>query len=184
MKKIIAVVSFLSMVSPLVGCGANNNEEVISLYSDSSRLYIDSLDEKGSAPLKTYHHKKFGEIPYVRLDEYCDSFPLTSIKSKKDYVIENGKFIVSSNPFGSYMFDAKKDIVTTSKDVLYFYKDKRNVNNLVPYDVYYAKNFERFVKGSELSRFISQGRERTYNCKNIILISFMKTVFITLLSRF
>ena len=153
------------MVSPLVGCGAKNNEEVISLYSDSSRLYIDSLDEKGSAPLKTYHHKKFGEIPYVRLDEYCDSFPLTSIKSKKDYVIENGKFIVSSNPFGSYMFDAKKDIVTTSKDVLYFYKDKRNVNNLVPYDVYYAKNFERFVKGSELSRFISQGRERTYNCK-------------------
>ena len=166
MQKIYRVVPLLFIVSSVLGCNpTTSKEEVISLYLDSSRLYIDSLDEKGSCPLKTYHHKYFGEIPYVSLDEYCDSFPTTSIKSKKDYVIEDGKFIVSSNPFGSFMFDAEKDLVTTSKDVMYFFNEKKCVNYMLPYDIYRANDFERFTKGSPLSHYLSYGKERTYDCK-------------------
>lgn len=165
MKKIYVIASLLCIVSSVSGCNSNSKEEVISLYSDTSRLYIDTLDEKGSPLLKTYHHKKFGEVPYVRLDEYCDSFPSTSILTPKDYAIKDDKFIVSGNPFGSFIFDAKKDLVTSSSDVLFFFKDKRDMNNIVPYDIYRSKNHERFIKGSPLSHFISPGKERVYNCK-------------------
>ena len=166
MKLTLKIIPIFILVSPLVGCNSPvQPEEVISLFSETSRMYIDSLDEKGSAPLKTYHHKKFGEIPYVRLDEYCDTFPKTSIKTSKLYEIIDEKFIVSCNPLGSYSFDASKDIVKTSKDVLYFFKDKRNVNNLIPYDVYTANDFERFTKGSPLTQYLTYGEERTYDCK-------------------
>ena len=165
MKSLYKLIPIILMVSPLVGCNSPIKEEVISLYSDTSRLYIDSLDEKGSAPLKTYHHKRFGEIPYVRIDEYCDSFPKTTIKGNREYEIVGNQFIVSCNPLGSFSFDASKDIVKTSKDVLYFFKDNRNINNMIPYDIYTSSDFERFTKGSNLTNYISYGEERTYDCK-------------------
>ena len=51
----------------LCSCVGKNNsssgddvkEEVITLFSDSSRLFIDSLEVDKSCLLKTFHHKNF-----------------------------------------------------------------------------------------------------------------------------
>ena len=50
---------------------SKSEEQFISLFSDKSRLYFESLKEEESCPLKTYRHKDFGEIPYVSIAEYA-----------------------------------------------------------------------------------------------------------------
>lgn len=168
MKKILIFPLIISLL-PIFGCSQNANnakekEEVISLFLDNSRLYFETLEEKDSYPLKTYHHKKYGEIPYVRIDEYIDTFPKTSIGGTREYKIVDGKFVVGSEDFGTFTFDAEKDIVTSSKDVLYFFKDSGVINNIIPTDSYVATNFERFTKGNKTTKFISRGKERVYDC--------------------
>ncbi|MBQ8142102.1 MAG: hypothetical protein IJ194_02965 [Bacilli bacterium] len=140
-------------------------ENCISLYSDTSRYYFDSLKEEDSCPLKTYHHKDFGEIPYVSLSQYCDTFDMTIIQGKREYGIKEDQFYVTNQGFGTFLFDAKKDTVTTSGDILYFFKDNNNMNNFIPLDIYTSTNFERFTKGSKKTRYISTGKERVYDCK-------------------
>ena len=149
----------------LGGCSSPaSKEEVISLYSASSRYYLNSLKEEDSCALPTYRHKKYGDVPYVRLSDYCAIFPKTSVNGERDYKILDGKFIVSNNDFGSFVFDAEKDTVTASSDVLYFFKDSRRINNVIPLDIYVPDNFERFVKGSPKTRYVRNGKERVYEC--------------------
>ena len=65
MTKLTLLIPFLLLTS----CSSINvKEDLISLYNDKSRLYIDKLDEKEAPLLKTYHHKKFGEVPYVLIE--------------------------------------------------------------------------------------------------------------------
>ena len=162
MKKVLFFIPFILLSS----CSFFGEEEdLISLYNDKSRLYIDKLEENETCLLKTYHHKKFGEIPYVSMDEFCETFDKTEFLVKHKYSIEDGKFIFKGNDGGSYTFDAKKDIVTTSKDVDLITLSGRAINNGIPNDMYRRKEFPSFVRESTKTRYIDRGHERVYNLK-------------------
>ena len=162
MKKVFLLIPFILLNS----CSfANVKENLISLYNASSRLYIDKLEDNESCLLKTYRHKKYGEIPYVALDEFCETFDKTDFKQKQKYVLENGKFIVSHHNGGSYTFDAKKDTVTTSSDVNLFASSLRTINNGIPNDMYKKKGLSSFVKESSKTKYIEEGHERVYDLK-------------------
>lgn len=145
--------------------GDDAKEEVITLFSDSSRVFIDSLEVDKSCLLKTFHHKNFGEIPYVLLDEYCETFDKTDFHEKKNYAIKDNKFIVSGLTKGSFVFDAETDMVTSSDDCIYLFEKTRNTNNTIPFDFYRWTNSSGFVKESTKTKYLKQGSERVYDCK-------------------
>ena len=53
--------SMMALLS-LAGC-QGNQEGVITLFDETSKLVVQSFDEKGSVGLKTYHKSKTGVIP-------------------------------------------------------------------------------------------------------------------------
>ena len=119
MKKI----SVFAVLITLISCNSpapKEKEELISLFSDSSRLYVENLDDDKSPLLKTYHHKYFGEIPYVELGEYCDTFKESDIKENKNYEIKDEKFIVTGLNDSCFAFDAEKDLITSTDNITYF----------------------------------------------------------------
>lgn len=142
-------------------------EEVIDLYSETSKLYTESLKDEHSMLLKTYHHKKFGEIPYVDIEEFCNIFPLSSVDEARQFGSAGDKCFIS-NPVngGSFTFDANRDTITTSDDVNYFFYKSRRINNDIPLDLYVPSKFEKVTKGSSLTKQVTSGRERVYFCKN------------------
>ena len=162
MKKILLLIPFILLNS----CSQiGTNEDYITLFNDKSRLYIDKLEENESCLLKTYHHKKYGDVAYVAIDEFCDTFEKTEYKAKQKYTYDNGKFIVAGNNGGSFTFDAKKDTVTTSVDVDLFNYEGRSYNNGIPNDMYKKKEMVSFVKDSSKTKYIDRGHERVYDCK-------------------
>ena len=170
MKKVylLALIMILCSCSGKTGTsssGSEPKEELISLYNDSSRIYFDSLDIQESCPMKTFHHKNFGEIPYVLLNEYCEIFDKTDINEKEKYEIADGKFIVSGNEKGTFVFDAESDTVVTSSDCMYLFYKKRKINNNIPFDVYRWDNSLNFVKDSPKTKFLKEGTSRVYDCK-------------------
>ena len=161
MKKILLLIPFVLLSS----CSQiGTKEDQISLYNDKSRLYIDKLEDNESCLLKTYHHKKYGDVAYVAIDEFCETFDKTDFREKQQYAYDNGKFVVSGNNGGTFTFDAKKDTVTTSVDVDLF-TFKKSKNNGIPNDMYRKKELPNFVKESSKTRYIDRGYERVYNCK-------------------
>ena len=149
MKKILLLIPFV-LLSSRSQMGAK--DDVISLYNDKSRLYIDKLEENESCLLKTYHHKKYGDVAYVAIDEFCETFDKTDYRAKQKYAYDNGKFIVSGNSGGTFTFDAKKDTVTTSIDVDLFTNAKRGTNNGIPNDMYKKKDMLNIVKESSKTK--------------------------------
>ena len=145
--------------------GDKPKEEVISLFSDTSRMYIDSIEEDKSCSLKTFHHKNFGEIPYVLLDEYCETFNKTDLNEKKKYEIKDNKFIVSGLTKGSFVFDAEIDTVTSSSDCTHVFDKNRSVNNGIPFDIFRWSDSTSFVKESTKTKYLKQGSKRVYDCK-------------------
>ncbi len=162
MKKVLFVIPFLLLNS----CGPINFEEdLISLYNDKSRIYIDKLEEKESPLLKTYHHKNFGDVPFVAIDEFCETFDKTDFKAKPTYKYEDDKFIVTGKNGGTFTFDAKKDTITSSSDADLMALQFRSTNNGIPNDMYRKKDSVSFVKGSTKTKYIDSGHERIYDCK-------------------
>lgn len=164
MKKSLVLLPVIAIAA----CTPNptpKKEKVISLYNESSRLYIESIKDEDSPLLKTYRHKKYGEIPYVSIDEFCESFDKDEIKEKKEYAIKNGKFIVYNIDKEAFVFDAKKDTITTSKDVNEFFVKNRTVNNNIPLDFYRRRGYENVYIGSSKTKYLKAGTQRVYNCK-------------------
>ena len=162
MTKLTLLIPFLLLTS----CSSINvKEDLISLYNDKSRLYIDKLDEKEAPLLKTYHHKKFGEVPYVLIEEFLETFDKTDFKSKPLYKYENKEFIVTGKKGGTFIFNAKKDTITSSKDAIMMSLDIRTTNNSIPNDMYRKKDYVNFVKESSKTKYIDEGHERIYDCK-------------------
>ena len=143
----------------------NGKEDLISLYNAKSRLYIDKLEDNESSPLKTYHHKRYGDVAYVALDEFMDTFDKTDYKARQQYSLEGGKFIVTGNNGGSFTFDAKKDTITSSSDVNLFALPSRSTNNNIPNDLYKRKELTNFVRESSKTKYLDSGHERVYNLR-------------------
>ena len=161
MKKILLLIPFMVLSS----CSVNTTkEDLIGLYDDESRVYIEKYD-KDTRPLKTYHHKKFGDIPYVALDEFCQTFDITFYQKNPDYALENNKFIITGKDGGTFTFDAKKDTVTSSKDANLFAMKSKSVNNGIPNDIYKKNDTLKFVRESSKTKYLQEGEERVYNLK-------------------
>lgn len=153
----------------MTSCNGVNDkpkEDVISLYSDFSRLYFKEISDEKSCPIKTYHHKYFGEIPYVELGEYCDTFKETDINEKKNYEIKDNKFVISDSSKGTVTIDADKDTITTSSEIAYFYKNVRGTNNGISLDIFKSKDhLTNIIKDSPNTTYKIKGQERTYDFK-------------------
>ena len=165
MKKILLLLPFILLSSCTKSPVTPVEEDLISLFNETSKLYIESLDDKHSCLLKTYHHKKFNDVPFVALDEFCESFDITDIREKKKYEIVDNKFVVSGLNGGSITFDAKEDIVTSSSDVMLIYDKVRYVNNGIPFDFYVTRKGCDFAKGSSKTTYLTPGSERVYDLK-------------------
>ena len=162
MKKIPLLIPFILISSC---ASAKPKEDFISLYNGTSRLYIDKLEDEESCLLKTYHHKHYGDVPYVAIDEFCETFDKTDFREKQNYAYVNNKFVVTGKKGGSFTFDAKKDTVTTSSDVDLMALPRRTINNGIPNDMYKKAETLKFVKESNKTKYIDPGHERVYDCK-------------------
>ena len=152
----------------LSSCASNANpikEEFIYLYSETSRLYSETLKEEDSPLLKTYRHKKFGDVPFISLEEFCEIIDKTEIDEKKQYTIKNNKFIIYDQDQEAFVFDAKKDTITTSANVNEFFRKARRTNNGIPFDMYRKKGFDKFTKESTKTKYLVPGQSRVYDCK-------------------
>ena len=158
---------FILPILLLSSCGANNapKEDVISLFSDSSRLYFEKLTEEDSCPLKTYRHKYFGDVAYVELGEYFDTLIKSEFEEKNTHEIKEGKFIVTDSTKGNIVFDAERDTAVTSSDIIYFSKNRNIVNNGIPLDIYKKEKITSIVRGSNKTSYKVKGQERTYDLK-------------------
>lgn len=164
MKKSLVLLPIIAIVA----CSSNptpKKEKVISLYNESSRLYIETIKDEESILLKTYRHKNYGDVPYVLINEFCEVFEKDEIGEKKKHNIKNGKFIVYNADKKAFIFDAKKDIVTTSKKVNEFFNKNRPINNGIPLDFYRRKDYINFCTGSSKTKYLKDGTQRVYNCK-------------------
>lgn len=160
--------TFLLLAVLLSSCATPTppvQEECIFLFNDHSRLYFEKLEDADSCLLKTYHHQRFGDVPYVAIDEFCETFDKTDYQEKPDCVCENGKFVVTGKQGGSFAFDAEKDLVVTSSDANLFAMARRTVNNGIPNDMYKRKETYGFVRDSAKTKYIDAGHQRTYDCK-------------------
>ena len=166
MKRHLLVLLPVLLVSSCNGANNAPKEDVISLYSDSSRLYFKELSDEKSCLLKTYRHKYFGEIPYVELGEYVDTFKETDFNEKKNYEIKDGKFVIADPNKGTFVIDADKDTITSSSDIAYFYKGVRGINNGISLDIFKSKDsLTNMIKESPNTAYKVKGQERTYDLK-------------------
>ena len=171
MKKNILLI----LVVALASCGSKpskkndepskepEKENLISLFNADSRLYFEYLEEDKSCALKTYHHKNFGEIPYVSIAEFCETFDKSDMEEKKKYEIKDNKFVVSGLDKGSFTFDAINDLITSDKDVIQIYDKVRRVNNGIPLDFYRWDKSTNFVRESQKTKYLKEGSTRVYD---------------------
>lgn len=164
MKKIWLLCLSTLMLASCVKAPVEKN--VISLFNDQSRLFTDSLEDDKSHLLKTYHHQSYGEVPYVLIDEFCDTFPVTDIRVKRKYEIKDKKFYIYTDDDDIAMIiDAKTDKITTSKEVINLFTENNRTNNKIPLDLFALSDKENFAKESTKTRYINPGEERVYDCK-------------------
>ena len=81
------------------GTSEAQEDELISLYNDSSHLYAVSDVEESSPFLKTYRHREHDDVPYVDLDEFqhVRRYIDAALKYHNLVKMEDGRYDLSSS---------------------------------------------------------------------------------------
>ena len=133
----------------------------IYLFDDESTFFIIDGDPAHNPGLKTYRHEDHGEIPYVELDEFINTY----VRFNSDIVYRrtslDGKGIFHAYRYdkGDVQFDCDNQTVTIV-DGYDFYGDSGTYNNGISYDMCAGVNI---VKTSAKTKYIKYGEPVTYD---------------------
>ena len=165
MKKQSTTLSLL-MLSTLLLASCGNSAKVerfISLYQNDSKIYLASVDEKSTFILKTYHHKKFGDAPYVDMAELMTPYFAYAEYSRNFEKVSDGVFKItrpSGDKNGSIVFDVKKQKITII-NAAGIYTDVFGLNNGLGDFAAGAK----LIRGSSKTKIVKQGTPREIDLK-------------------
>lgn len=162
-KQIILPLALPLLLAPLAGCSGS----ALKVFKKDSRLYFGVKDNQEnpniplpeleenllSVPLKAYHLKGQGDVPYVQMEEFVavGNTALGSIH-EGDYssqVIDKQLHILSGDKTGEYVIDAKNDVIKVKNSPAFVNRVAVN-NNGVPGD--YASMKAPSIKNSEKTK--------------------------------
>lgn len=168
-KQIILPLALPLLIAPLAGCSGS----ALKVFKKDSRFYFGVLTNKDnpniplpeteenllSVPLKTYHLKGQGDVPYVQMEEFvtlCNT--ASSSLHEGDYtaqIIDKQLHLYSGDKSGEYVFDAKNDVIRVKNSPSFV--DRVTVNNNgIPGD--YASMKAPSIKNSEKTKaFMADG---------------------------
>ena len=131
----------------------------IILFQSDSRMYLVSTEEKSAFPLMTYHHKDFGDAPFVQMEQFMTCYFAFIEYARSFEKVSDGVYRIT-RPYGdkngSIVFDTKKqEIVITNAAGIY--TDVFGLNNGFGDFAAGAK----LVRGSSKTRIVKEGTPRT-----------------------
>ena len=135
----------------------------ISLHQSDSRVYLVSTDEKAAFPIMTYHHKDFGDAPFLEMGQLMvPFFSFAEYTRKFEQVSENVyKFSRPSGDKNGYiLFDADKQEITIVNAAGIYVDLFGNNNGFGDYGA-----GAKLVRGSSKTKMLKEGTPRVINLK-------------------
>ncbi len=130
----------------------------ISLFQSDSRMYLGSTDEKTTFQLNTYHHKDFGDAPYVEMGQLMAPFYAFGEYTRCFQQVSENVYKFSrpsGDKNGFIIFDAKEQQITIN-NAAGIYVDLFGLNNgLGDYG-----SGAKLVRGSSKTKIIKEGTPR------------------------
>ena len=139
-------------------------EKVISLYNETSHLFITDDIDANNPTLKTYRHASHDDVPYVELSEANTAFArLVNGVSPCEYVRNrNGTYALTKKNTSSILFSPEKQMVTVNQPMK-FYEDVFSANNGIGGDPAVDLNL---LGESEKTRYVQEDADTVYELKH------------------
>ena len=131
----------------------------ISLYQSDSRMYFISTNEKLAFPIMTYHHKNFGEAPFVEMGQFMTPYFAFAEYTRSFEQVSDGVYKISrpsGDKNGYILFDTKQQQIVIS-NAAGIYTDIFGLNNGLGDFGGGAK----LVRGSSKTKIVKEGTPRT-----------------------
>ena len=138
-------------------------EPLISLFDKNSKFYTLSLKGDDVSTLKTYHHKNYGDVPFIDLEEFHYAIRPLMEKPRTFTIIDKENYLYTTvDEKGKIYFDAKNDTIKfiNFNQWLDFYGE----NNGVRGDI--TGNNLKLYKGSEKTTYLKPSQDVTINLKD------------------
>lgn len=136
----------------------------ISLFQSDSKMYLVSTDEKMVFQLMTYHHKDFGDTPYVEMEQLMIPYFVFGEYTRSFEEVREGVYRItrpSGDVNGSIVFDTKEQQITIT-NAAGIYTDLFGLNN--GFGDFGAG--AKLVRGSSKTKFVKEGTPRVMKLTN------------------
>ena len=133
-------------------------EKVISLYDSSSKYYMRKLEDKDSiSSLRTFHHKDYGDVPFIDFNEYHYAVKPYIERSRKFYQEDENTYVYSRvEGTGKMIFNTLRNTITII-NVPAFYYDAIGTNNGIDGDI--TNNNIKLYKESDKTKVLEKGND-------------------------
>ena len=134
-------------------------ELLISLYDDTSKLYVTKIEAKDAiSSLRTYHHEDYDDVPFVDFNEYHYAVRPYIERNRKFYQgVEDNIFVYSRiEDTGKIVFDTNENTITIHNAAAIYY-DAIGTNNGIDGDI--TNNNIKLYTSSEKTKFLKQGKD-------------------------
>ena len=136
----------------------------ITLFQSDSKMYMVSISEKDTFPLRTYHHKNFGDAPFIEMSELMMPYFSFGEYTRSFEIVEDGIYKLSrpsGDKNGSIVFDTKQQQITIT-NAAGIYTDLFGMNNGFGDFGSGAK----LVRGSSKTKIVKEGTPRVIKLSN------------------
>ena len=130
----------------------------MSLYQSDSKMYLTSIEEKSTFSLMTYHHKDFGDAPYVEMEQLMIPYFSFAEYARNFERSGDGVYKItrpSGDKNGSIVFDTKKQEITIT-NAAGIYSDLFGMNN--GFGDYGSG--AKLIRGSSKTKMVKEGTPR------------------------
>ena len=148
-------------ITSLMGCNGKRKEGLY-LYSNSSRLVINSFEEGDSRTIPTYHYSPFDDVAYVKLDDLVKVLNQMGFKLKAVNLGDGVYGIKRNNDLCMSLNTNSEELIIQRMDLLMF--DVFMDNNGVVPDI--STPFDSpncAVHTSEKSKYLKEFQQETYD---------------------
>lgn len=131
----------------------------ITLYQSDSKIYFTSTEEKMAFQLMTYHHKDFGDAPFVEMGQFMAPYFALAEYTRCFEQVMDGVYKISrpsGDKNGYITFDTKKQEIVIN-NAAGIYTDLFGLNNGLGDFGSGAK----LVRGSSKTKIVKEGTTRT-----------------------
>lgn len=144
-------------------CTRGGSTHLISLFDEHSKYYAKSLTDDSVTTLKTYHHKKYDDVPFVDFEEFHYAIKSYMERARSFSRIDKNNYVYSTiDGKGKMIFDTKNDVIKFENfnrllDVI-------GSNNDIYGDI--TQDNIKLFTGSEKTKYITKGKDFTINLKD------------------